>query len=331
MTTILVTGASGFVGSHVVPALLKAGHRVVALAHTPRSAETVLRRLPTSLHARVETRPGDVTVPDTLRPALNGVDAIVHLVAVPRDFDGGASLRLVNTEGTRNVVAAARAAGVRRLVHLGALGVADDPDLHYASSKARAEAIVAASDLEWTILRPSLLWGERDGFFNIVAGLVRYAPGIVPVPGRGMARFQPIWIGDLARIVVATLANPDTTVRRSFDLGGPRSWTYREITRAVMQAMGRPGIIVPMPIPLISLVAGAAERLRLPFPAATDQLRQLRLDNVGPLDGVAANFGFEPVDMAGRLGHLRRRLRDQEPTIGTDERTHTDAEPTLPG
>ena len=337
MTTILVTGASGFVGSHVVPALLKAGHRVVALAHTRRSAETVLRRLPTSLHAGVETRPGDVTSPATLGPALDGtggsgqIDAIVHLVAIPRDFDGGASLRLVNTEGTRNVVAAARAAGVRRLVHLGALGVADDPDLHYASSKARAEAIVAASDLEWTILRPSLLWGERDGFFNIVAGLVRYAPGIVPVPGRGMARFQPIWIGDLARIVVATLANPDTTVRRSFDLGGPRSWTYREITRAVMQAMGRPGIIVPMPIPLISLVAGTAERLRLPFPAATDQLRQLRLDNVGPLDGVAENFGFEPVDMAGRLGYLRRRLRDQEPTIGTDERTHTDAEPTLPG
>ncbi|HEU0236117.1 MAG TPA: complex I NDUFA9 subunit family protein [Candidatus Limnocylindrales bacterium] len=345
MTTILVTGASGFVGSHLVPALLGAGHRVIALAHTPGSAETVLRRLKPDLRAGVETRLGDVTAPATLGPAFDGVEALIHLVAIPRDFDGGASLRLVNTEGTRNVVTAARAAGVRRLVHLGALGVADDPDLHYASSKARAEAIVATSDLDWTILRPSLLWGERDGFFNIVASLVRYAPGVVPVPGRGTARFQPLWIGDLARIVVETLANPEATVGRSFDLGGPRCWTYREITRAVMQAMGRPGIIVPMPVPLISLVAGVAERVRLPFPAATDQLRQLRLDNVGPLDGVAASFGFEPVDMAGRLGYLRRRLRDQEPTIADQEptiadhertiangeTTDADAEPTRPG
>jgi NADH dehydrogenase len=104
-------------------------------------------------------------------------------------------------------------------------------------------------------------------------------------------------------------------VRRSFELGGPRYWTYREITREVMRAMGRPGIIVPMPVPLISLVAGAAEFVRLPFPVATDQLRQLPLDNIGPLDAVVREFGFDPADMAGRLGYLRRRRRDQEPIL----------------
>jgi NADH dehydrogenase len=313
MSTILVTGASGFVGSHLLPALIDAGHRVVGMTRNRASAERIKRRLTPAQRAQADTRLGDVTIPATFGPAIVGTDAIVHLAAIPRDYDGGASLRLVNTEGTRNVVAAARQAGIRRFVHQSALGTEDDPALHYASSKARAEAIVEDSGLDWTILRPSLLWGERDGFFNIVAGLVRYAPGIVPVPGRGTARFQPLWIGDLARIVVAALADPDQTVERAFDLGGPRYWTYREITRAVMQAMGRPGIIVPMPVPLISLVAGAAERVRLPFPAATDQLRQLRLDNIGPLDAVAANFGFEPTDMAGRLGYLRRRLHDQEP------------------
>jgi len=313
MSTILLTGASGFVGSHVLPALLDAGHRVVALSRTPKTGETILRRLSPDRRDGVEIRYGDVTDPATLPAVVAGVEAVVNLVAIPRDRDRGASLRLVNTEGTRNIVEAARAAGVRRFVHQGAMGVEDDPALHYASSKARAERIVADTDLDWTILKPSLLWGERDGFFNIIAGLVRWSPGLVPVPGSGGARFQPLWIADLARVHVAVLADPAATVGRTFELGGPRYWTYREITREVMRAMGRPGIIVPMPVPLISLVAGAAELVRLPFPVATDQLRQLRLDNIGPLDTVEREFGFEPADMAGRIGHVRRRMRDQEP------------------
>lgn len=313
MSTILLTGASGFVGSHVLPALLGAGHRVAALARSAKAADTILGRLPSERRGGVEIRSGDVTEPASIPPALAGIDAVVHLVAIPRDFDGGASLRLVNTEGTRTVVEAARAAGIRRFVHQGALGVEDDPALHYASSKAKGERIVADSGLDWTILRPSILWGERDGFFNIIAGLVRLSPGVVPVPGRGTARFQPLWIADLARIVVEVLAHPEATTGRSLDLGGPRYWTYREITREVMRGMGRRGIIVPMPVPLIALVAGTAERLHLPFPAATDQLRQLRLDNIGPLGAIEREFGFAPADMAGRLGYLRRRVPDQEP------------------
>jgi len=314
MSTILVTGAGGFVGSHLLPALLDAGHHVTAIVRSEASGARIRRRLSARQADAVETRAGDVTRPDTIAPALAGVEAVVHLAALPRDFDRGASLRLVNTEGTRNLLAAAREAGVRRFVHLGALGVADEPSLHYASSKARAEALVAGSGLDWTILKPSLLWGERDGFFNIVADLVRLSPGVVPVPGRGTARFQPLWVEDLARIFTLALARPETTVGRSFELGGPRRWTYREITREVMQALRRPGIIVPMPVPLIRLVAGASELVRFPFPVATDQLRQLKLDNITELDSVREAFGFEPADMAGALGYLRRRRRDQEPT-----------------
>ncbi|HYM82835.1 MAG TPA: NAD(P)H-binding protein, partial [Candidatus Dormibacteraeota bacterium] len=182
MSTILVTGASGFVGSHVLPALLERGHRAVALVRSRASGDRVLARLGPAATG-VEVRLGDVTDPATVPAALAGTDAVVHLVAIPRDRDGGASLRLVNTEGTRNLAVAMEGSSVRRLVHLGALGVADDPRLHYASSKAKAEAIVASSALEWTILEPSLMWGERDGFFNIMAGLVRMSPGLVPVPG----------------------------------------------------------------------------------------------------------------------------------------------------
>jgi NADH dehydrogenase len=190
------------------------------------------------------------------------------------------------------------------------MGVTDDPDLHYASSKAKGEAVVRDSGLAWTILKPSLQFGEGDGFFNIIAGLVRISPGIVPVPGDGSARFQPIHTDDVAAVVVRSLAEP-TTVGGTFELGGPRYWTYREITREVLTALGKRRLIVPMPVPLIRLVAGTAELVHLGFPVATDQLRQLRLDNIGPLDLIRQRFGFEPRPMEGELGYLRAKRDDQ--------------------
>ena len=312
MSTVLVTGASGFVGSHLLPELLGAGHRVVALVRSPASGDKITRRLGTALAANVELRTGDVDRPATLPAALAGVDAVVHLVALARDRSGGRQLLAVNLDGTRNVVTAMQASGVRRLVHLGAMGVEDREELHYAKSKARAERVVRESGLDWTILKPSLLFGPGDGFFNIVADLVRLSPGIVPVPGDGKSRFQPLHVGDLALCLRLSLERP-ATVGSAFELGGPRTWTYREITTEVCRAMGRRRAIIPMPLPLIKLVAGVAEAVHLPFPVATDQLRQLALDNVGPLDGVHAAFGFIPRRMEGELRYLRRRKAVQGP------------------
>ncbi len=310
MSTILVTGASGFVGSWTLPVLLDAGHRIVALVRTDPAGELVLERLPAAWRDQVEIRKGDVTMPATLSAALAGTDEVLHLVAIPRDYRGGADLRLINTEGTRTLIEAMKATGVRRLVHMGAMGVEDDPDLHYASSKAKAEALVAASGLDWTILKPSLQFGAGDGFFNIIADLVRLSPGLLPVPGNGDSRFQPIHGGDVGKAIAATFADP-STIGGTFELGGPRYWTYREITREVLSAMGKRRVIVPMPVPLIRLVAGSAEFLRIPFPVATDQLRQLRLDNIGALDVIPARFGFEPRPMEGALGYLRAKPSDQ--------------------
>ena len=312
MSTIFVTGASGFVGSHLVPALIEAGHDVLALVRDDAAADEVTHRLDAAQRARIETRRGDVTAPDTLAAAIAGAGAVLHLAALPRDWDGGASLRLVNTEGTRNVIAAARAAGVRRFVHLGAMGVVDEPELHYASSKARAMALVRESGLDWTILSPSLLFGPRDGFFNILAELVRMSPGVVPITGSGEARFQPLAIEDLARATVLTFED-DATIGHEYELGGPRVWRYRELMEEVLRGMGTRRLMVPVPVALIRLVAAAAEAVRLPFPVATDQLRQLRYDNVGALDGVRSAFGFEPRPMEGGLTHLRRKVREQEP------------------
>ena len=312
MSTVLVTGASGFVGSHLLPELLGAGHRVVALVRSPASGTKVTGRLPAALAASVELRTGDVDRPATLPAALAGVDAVVHLAAIPRDRTGGRQLLAVNLDGTRNVIAAMQEAGIRRLVHLGALGVEDREELHYAKSKARAEQAVRESGLDWTILKPSLLFGPGDGFFNIIADLVRLSPGIVPVPGDGTSRFQPLHVADLALCLRLSVERP-TTVGNACELGGPRTWTYREITVEVCRAMGRRRAILPVPLPLIRLVAGAAEAAHLPFPVATDQLRQLALDNVGPLDGVHAAFGFIPRRMEGELQYLRRRKAMQGP------------------
>jgi uncharacterized protein YbjT (DUF2867 family) len=312
MSTILLTGANGFVGSHVLPALLAAGHDIVALVRSDRAGDDLLARLDPADRVRVTLRHSDVTEPESLPFALAGVHAIVHLAAIPRDFSNGRDLRRVNTDGTRYLVEAAKAAGVRRFVHLGAMGVTDDPSLHYASSKARAEALVAGSGLDATILKPSLMWGEGDGFFRLIALLARLSPGILPVPGDGKARFQPLWVGDLARVVVLALERPES-IGNAYELGGPAYWTYTEITREVLAALGKQRLIVPMPVPLISLVAGASELVHLPFPVATDQLRQLKLDNIGPLDCVERAFGFAPRPMNGHLGYLRRRSQPAGP------------------
>jgi uncharacterized protein YbjT (DUF2867 family) len=310
MSTVLVTGANGFVGSHAIPALLDAGHRVLALVRDDKGADAVLARLPDAQRANVEIRRGDVTKPDSLPAALVGADAVLHLAAIARDWDNGQTLRLVNTEGTRNVVAAMQGAGVGRLVHVGALGVVDEPDLHYASSKAKAMAIVRESGLRWTILAPSLLFGPRDGFFNILSGLVRMSPGIVPITGKGQAKFQPLAIEDLAK-ACAMAVGDDAFIGKELLLGGPRYWTYREIVEEVLRGMGKRRLLVPMPVAVIRLVAGTAEAIHLPFPVATDQLRQLRYDNIGPIGSVQAGFGFEPRPMEGGLTHLRRKAKDQ--------------------
>jgi NADH dehydrogenase len=131
------------------------------------------------------------------------------------------------------------------------------------------------------------------------------------VPGDGKSRFQPVWVGDVARAIVQVLDAPKGSIKVSFELGGPRYWTYAEITREVARALGKRRIIIPMPVPLITLVARISEAIRFPFPVATDQLRQLALDNIGATDAVERELGFAPVDMGGRLGYLKRKVSKQ--------------------
>jgi uncharacterized protein YbjT (DUF2867 family) len=281
---IAVVGATGFVGSHLVPHLVASGHRVIAISRDGR-------RLP-EWTADVEARAADITTGD-LEAALAGADAVVHLAAIPRE-SGGRRFDDVNVRGTHRVVAAAESIGVRRFVHLSVLGVADDPKLAYLYSKWRGEDAVRASHLEWVVLRPSLMFGSGDGFFNLVKTTLRWwSPGVVAIPGTGDARFQPLSVDDLAVAIEKSLTDADRA-RSIYELGGPAYLSYREIVDEVMRVTGMRRVRVAVPIPLISALTSVTDRVLPIFPVSHDQIASLQRPNYTQLDAFERAFGMRP-------------------------------------
>ena len=307
MSTILVTGASGFVGSYTVPALLADGHRIVALVRTPDAGELVLGRLPAVDRERVECRIGDVTRPAIAgrsprwcrcRPPPRG-----HPARSRRWRSAAAGQHRRDPRGRRRHGSRRRAApglherdGRRRTTR---------PSTTRARRR-RPKPLVTASSLDWTILKPSLQFGPGDGFFNVIADLVRMSPGIVPVPGDGKSRFQVI----ASRTSRRSWRGRSRMTARS---GRPWTWAVRATGRiARSPARSSPPWTASAPSCRCRSSSSDSSRARprrigLPFPVATDQLRQLKLDNIGPLDVIPTRFGFEPA-ADGR----RARLPDGE-------------------
>lgn len=283
--TVAVVGATGFVGTSVVPQLAGAGYRVVAISRNgARRAEWP---------ASVAARPADVATGRGLDAAFEGADFAVHLVAIPRQTRGR-SFEQVNVRGTERVVEAARRAGVRRIVHLSVLGVTDDPKLAYLSSKWRGEQAVRDSGLEWVVLRPSLLFGPGDGFFNLVKVTLKWwSPGIVAIPGKGDARFQPLAVDDLAIAVERSVADPELA-GAIYEIGGPDHMTYREIANEVMAVTGMRRLKVGIPIPLISALTAVTDRVLPIFPVSHDQISSLQRPNFTEIDAFERAFGVRP-------------------------------------
>ncbi|MVN87428.1 NAD-dependent epimerase/dehydratase family protein [Deinococcus sp. HMF7620] len=264
---ILVTGASGFVGRAVVAELRARGHTVWAGS---RRGEAVAGAHGLKL---------DVTDPGSVQRAVGQADpeAVVHLVGIiaetkDQTFEG------VHVGGTRHVLAATPRHA--RYVHMSALGARGDSGSGYSSSKARAEGLVRASGLRWTIFQPSLIFGVGDDFFGrVLRELVSTAP-IVPQIGDGSFPFRPVSVQDVAR-AFATAAGSETGVGETFRLTGPDEYTFRQLLELELGALGKRKPIVPVPLPLMNLAVPLMGLLPHP-PITRDQYAMLKEGNTAP-------------------------------------------------
>lgn len=310
---VLVTGGTGFVGTHVVNAFQRAGHEVAVLARDPSATKNRYNR-------PVEPVSGNVLDPASLDAALAGREALVHLVGIIHE-KGEQTFDRMHREAVENVVAAARRTGVRRLLHMSAMGSSEDSPSEYGRTKAAGERPVRDSDLDWTIFRPSVIFGLGDGFFALLAPIVRYNPLFIPVIGRGTTRFQPVSVHDVARVFADSLRRPDT-VGKTFELGGPQVFTLNEIYREVAIAVGKPRKrLVHFPLWwgrfLAARFEGLARKGILPAPPLTrDQLKSLSRDNTADVSDTVAVFGGEWQELRAGLRQSLRGAFRHDPRSG---------------
>lgn len=270
---VTVFGGSGFLGRYVVQQLARDGWTIrVAVRHPGRAA--FLKPLGdigqiVPLCVRVQDR-------EAVAAALSGADAAVNLIGIL--FEGGRQrFQSVHVEGARNVAEMAAAGGVRALVHISAIGADPKAPAAYARSKGEGEAAVRAAFPDATILRPSVVFGPEDDFFNRFAEMARFSP-VLPLIGGGATRFQPVYVGDVARAVVKALKDPACR-GKVYELGGPRIYSFKELLQLLLKTIGRRRLLVNLPFGLARVQAGLLELLPKP-PLTRDQVTLLQRDNV---------------------------------------------------
>ena len=285
--TILVVGGSGFVGHAIVAKLVADGWRVRVPTRN-RSRARHLLTLPT-----VEVIQADLLDDAALDALVEGVGAVVSLVGVLHSPPGepyGPAFRAAHVDIPARLVAACQRHGVRRFVHISALGADADGPSEYQRSKAAGEAAIrdASPALDWTILRPSVIFGREDSFLNLFAGIVRLAP-LMPLGGAA-CRFQPVWVEDVARVVAESLVRRDA-IGLACDLAGPRTYSLADLVRYVGQLCGRTPWVIPVPEGVAMLQARLMELAPNPM-MSRDNVRSMRRDNV--TDGPPLPFGLTP-------------------------------------
>jgi uncharacterized protein YbjT (DUF2867 family) len=290
---VTVFGGTGFIGRQVVRSLAKQGYRVrVAARNVGRGYR--LRMLGDV--GQIEVVQANVRNPDSIGRALDGAEACVNLVGVLFE-SGRQGFQTIHTMGARAIAEAAAARGITRFVQISAIGADADSPAKYARSKAEGEAAVRAAIPTAVILRPSVVFGPEDDFFNRFAAMASISPAL-PLPGGGATRFQPVYVADLAAAVAKVVTDPDCA-GKTYELGGPGVFTFRELMAFVLLETGKSRILAPLPWPIASLVgklAAVTAVVGIAPVLTSDQVELLRSDNV-VADGAA---GFDALGITPR-------------------------------
>jgi uncharacterized protein YbjT (DUF2867 family) len=287
---VVVTGASGLVGTHLCHQLVEAGWKVRGIV---RDAEKAALRLG---HLRLEIRVADIREAESVRSVLADAGAVVHLAAVAIEKHGE-SFEATNTDATAILLDAARAARVERIIHMSQNGASSSSPHRFLRSKGLAEDIVTSSAIRWTVLRPSVIFGPEDEFVNVLARLVRLSPIVFPLPGGGVARFQPIAVDDVARAIVKSLEN-STSVHQTYTIGGAVPLTLRQMTERILVAMNARRKLVGVPVSALRPLIAAAERMLPRPPVTTSLIDLLEVDNVVPENDLTTSLGINPIPFA---------------------------------
>jgi len=304
-----VFGGSGFIGRHVVQRLASEGWRVRVAV---RDIEAAAFLKPLGDVGQIVPILADVTHEASVQLAVAGADLVINLVGVLYE-SGKRSFQAIHVDGAARVAAAAAAAGVPALVHVSALGAKADSPSAYARSKAAGEVAVLQAFPKATILRPSVVFGPEDGFFNRFAGLSTFTPALPvfvtdgfkikkcgPIPcgidlfGSGGPKLQAVYVGDVAQAIVVA-AQGGKAAGKTYELGGPRVMSFKEIIELVLSATGRRRFLLPVPMGVAKIQAAFLQLLPSP-PLTTDQVKLLQADNVvepGALD--FSELGISPV------------------------------------
>lgn len=293
---VLVTGAGGFIGGHLVPRLLSRGHRVRALtrrvdpvARPPGPAAAVVA----TEGPDVEWRAADLTERRSLDGIAEGCDVVVHL-AGRFEAETGAGLARIHGTGTRNLLWAAGRAGVTRVVLVSAVGASPDGGAFFRT-KFEAEDAVMASGIEWVILRPTIVYGPGDHFTSAVVRLLRALP-VFPMLGDGTFPLQPLAVEDMTDALAQSVERPELA-RRCFEVGGPERLSFVRIVRILAATIGRRRHVLPLPEWVAGPASRVAERLGLPTPFGSAQLDVLRWGSVieGDRNALREVFRLKPL------------------------------------
>jgi NADH dehydrogenase len=268
-----VFGGSGFIGRYVVQRLAKQGWTVRAAVRRPDQA---LFLKPLGEIGQITPIAANLRHQGSVETAVEGADAVINLVGLLYQR-GRQRFDAVHVEGSGRAAAAALKAGATRFVQISAIGADPASPAAYGRTKAAGEAAVKAVFPDATILRPSIVFGPEDQFFNRFAQMTRIAPAL-PLIGGGHTRFQPVYVGDVADAVLAAVERQDT-VGRTYELGGPEIRTFRELMELMLAEIGRKRLLVPIPFAVATLQAAFLQFLPVP-PLTVDQVKLLKRDNV---------------------------------------------------